>query len=67
MLSLLLWMGLLFETPVVLFFLAKIGIVTPRFLWRNWRYALVIAFVLGALITPTIDPVNQSIVAMAWS
>ena len=63
MLSLLLWMGVMFETPVVLFFLAKIGLVTPRFLWKNWRYALVISFILGALITPTFDPVNQALVA----
>lgn len=62
-LSLLIWIGVLFETPVVMFFLAKIGIVTPRFLLKNWRYALVVAFVLGAIITPSIDPVNQAIVA----
>jgi len=62
-LSLLIWLGVLFETPVVLFFLAKIGLVTPRFLLTNWRYALVVSFVLGAIITPSIDPVNQAIVA----
>jgi len=62
-LSLLIWLGVLFETPVVLFFLAKIGLVTPMFLLKNWRYALVVAFILGAIITPSIDPVNQAIVA----
>jgi sec-independent protein translocase protein TatC len=64
MLSLLFWMGVLFETPVVLFFLAKIGVVTPEFLARHRRYAVVIAFILGALITPTFDPVNQALVAV---
>ena len=64
MLSLLFWMGIVFETPVVLFFLSKIGVVTPQFLARHRRYAVVIAFILGALITPTFDPINQSMVAV---
>ncbi len=62
-LSLLFWMGIIFEMPVVIFFLAKIGLVTSGFLGRHRRYAIVIAFILGAVITPTFDPVNQSLVA----
>ena len=64
MLSLLFWMGIVFQTPVILFFLSKIGIVTPEFLAKQRRYAIVVAFILGAAITPTFDPVNQSIVAI---
>ena len=64
MLSLLFWMGIIFETPVVLFFLSKIGVVTPEFLAKNRRYAVVVAFILGAIITPTFDPINQSMVAL---
>ena len=64
MLSLLFWMGVVFETPVVLFFLSKIGVVTPEFLARQRRYAVIVAFILGALITPTFDPINQSLVAL---
>ena len=64
MISLLFWMGLVFETPVVLFFLTKIGVVSPTFLTKNRRWAVVIAFILGALITPTFDPINQTIVAL---
>ena len=64
MLSLLFWMGIVFEMPVVLFFLSKMGLVTPELLARNRRYAVVVAFVLGALITPTFDPINQSLVAL---
>lgn len=64
MLSLLFWMGVVFETPVVMFFLSKIGVVTPQFLARNRRYAVVVAFILGAIITPTFDPINQSLVAV---
>lgn len=63
MLSLLFWMGVIFEMPVVIFFLAKIGVVTPSFLSRHRRYALIIAFILGAIITPTFDPINQTLVA----
>ena len=64
MISLLFWMGIVFETPVVLFFLSKIGVVTPQFLAKHRRLAIVIAFILGAFITPTFDPVNQSFVAI---
>jgi sec-independent protein translocase protein TatC len=64
MITLLLWMGVIFEMPVVIFFLAKIGVVTSEFLARQRRWALVGAFVLGAIITPTIDPINQTIVAL---
>ena len=64
MISLLFWMGVVFETPVVLFFLAKIGIVSPSFLARQRRWAIVVAFILGAMITPTFDPINQTLVAL---
>ncbi len=64
MLSLLFWMGLVFETPIVLFFLSRIGVVTSEWLAKRRRYALVVAFILGAIITPTFDPINQTLVAV---
>ena len=64
MLSLLFWMGVIFELPIVLFFLSRIGVVRPAFLSRNRKWAIVLAFVLGALITPTLDPINQTLVAI---
>ena len=64
MLSLLFWMGLVFETPIVLFFLSRIGVVTSEWLAKRRRYALVVAFLLGAIITPTFDPSNQTLVAV---
>ena len=64
MLTLLFWMGIVFQTPIVAFFLSKIGVVTAGSLARKWRYAIVVAFVLGALITPTFDPINQTLVAV---
>ncbi len=63
MVRLLFWMGVVFETPVVMFLLAKLGIVSWRGFAR-WRpYWVVVAFILGALITPTLDPINQALVA----
>jgi sec-independent protein translocase protein TatC len=62
--TLIFWIGVVFEMPIVLFFLARIGLVSPSFLSRNRKYALVLAFVLAAFITPTPDPVNQSLVAL---
>lgn len=64
MVTLLFWMGVVFEIPLVSFFLSKIGVVTPEFLAKQRRYALVAAFVLGAIITPTFDPLNQTFVAV---
>lgn len=62
--TLLFWLGVSFQTPLVMFFLSKIRVITPRTLARQRRFAVVVAFILGALITPTFDPVNQSLVAI---
>ena len=64
MLSLLFWMGIVFETPLVLYFLSRIGVVTSEWLAKRRRYAVVVAFILGAIITPTFDPINQTFVAV---
>ncbi len=63
MLRLLFWMGVAFETPLVMYMLAQLGIVTARQLSRFRRVWVVLAFILGAIITPTFDPVNQALVA----
>ncbi len=51
----LLGLGLVFEMPVVIYFLALFNIVTPAFLWKNFRYAVLIITILAAVITPTPD------------
>ena len=51
----LLGLGVIFEMPVLIFFLALFGIVTPKFLWKNLRYAILIIAVVAAIITPTPD------------
>jgi sec-independent protein translocase protein TatC len=60
----LLAVGLAFETPVIIFLLSKLGIATPKRLSKFRRWAIVLAFVIAAIITPTPDPVNQTIVAV---
>jgi sec-independent protein translocase protein TatC len=61
---LLFWIGMCFEIPLVIFFFSRIGIVKTRQLNRFRPWAYVFAFVLGGLITPTLDPVNQTLVAV---
>ncbi len=55
-------MGLVFETPLLVMALAKFGVVRASQLWKFWRYAVIIAFVIAAVVTPTIDPVTQTLV-----
>lgn len=60
--SLLFWVGLSFETPLLIFFLAKLGIVTPEVLSRYRKYAILVIAVISAVITPTPDPFNMLLV-----
>jgi sec-independent protein translocase protein TatC len=62
--NLLLGMILVFQIPTVVLFLAKARIVTARFLWRHLRYAILIIFILAAVLTPTPDPWNQTAFAL---
>ena len=61
--KLLLAMGLVFEMPLVITLLAKLGVVSPQKLAKGRKWAVLAAFVLGAVITPTVDPVNQTLIA----
>ena len=60
--GLMFWIGLSFEFPLVIYVLSAIGLVTPQVLTQQWRLAIVIIAVVAAIITPTIDPVNQGLV-----
>jgi sec-independent protein translocase protein TatC len=60
-LMILLGLGLVFELPVLIFFLSLFGIVTPKFLWQNFRYAVLIIAVVAAIITPTPDATTMLI------
>ena len=61
---LLLAIGLVFEMPVVTTFLSRLGVITPKWLSGKRRPAIIFAFILAAIITPTFDPINQSLVAI---
>jgi sec-independent protein translocase protein TatC len=60
-LMILLGIGLVFELPVLIFFLTLFGIVTPRFLWKNTRYAILVIAILAAVITPSPDATTMLI------
>jgi sec-independent protein translocase protein TatC len=56
--------GLCFELPLLMYFLAKIRILNAAMLSRYRKAAFVVAFIIGAVITPTFDPINQTLVAL---
>jgi sec-independent protein translocase protein TatC len=61
--QLLLAFGIIFQMPVLVFTLARLGLVTAGFLWKNTKYAILIIFVISAVITPTSDVVTQTLMA----
>jgi len=63
-LSVILGLGISFEMPILIFFLALFGIVSPRFLWKNIRYAILAVFLVAAIITPSPDPWTMCIYAI---
>ncbi len=62
--TLLFWSGVIFETPLIIYFLARWRIVSPQFLSRNRKFAVLIIAVLAAVITPTPDPFNMGLVML---
>ncbi len=56
--------GIVFETPIIIMLLARMGLVSPQWLAKRRRMWIVVAFIIAALITPTFDPINQSIIAL---
>ena len=63
-LSIILGLGISFEMPILIFFLAMFGIVSPRFLWKNMRYAVLAVFLVAAVICPSPDPWTMCIYAV---
>jgi sec-independent protein translocase protein TatC len=62
--GLLFWVGVIFETPLVIAFLAYLGVVSPGMLWKNFRYAIVIIAIIAAVATPTPDPINMALLML---
>lgn len=62
-LSIILGMGLIFEMPILIFFLALMGIVSAGFMLKNFRYAILLIFIVAAIVTPTPDVLSMCIFA----
>ncbi|NDJ86128.1 MAG: twin-arginine translocase subunit TatC [Chloroflexi bacterium] len=60
--SVLFWIGVAFEMPIVLYVMARLGLVGAGTLIKNWRLAIVLMSIIAALITPTVDPFNMLLV-----
>jgi len=63
-LNLLFWVGLAFELPLIVFLLARLGLITAKQLLKQWRIAIIVIAILSALITPTPDPVNMALMML---
>lgn len=62
--NLMFWVGVAFESPLVVFVLAKLKLITWKALLKQWRIAIVVIAILAAVITPTGDPINMSILML---
>jgi sec-independent protein translocase protein TatC len=60
--SLMFWIGVAFQMPLLIYALAAVGILNARQLAQQWRAAIVIIAIIAAVVTPTIDPVNMALV-----
>lgn len=62
--SLMFWIGLAFQFPLVIYVVAVLGLVDARMLIRGWRYAVLVIAIVAAAATPTIDPINMGLVML---
>jgi sec-independent protein translocase protein TatC len=60
--GLMIWIGMFFEFPLVIYILSAMGVVQPQFLAEQWKLAIVFIAIISAAVTPTIDPVNMGLV-----
>jgi sec-independent protein translocase protein TatC len=61
--TIVLGLGVIFEMPILVFFLALFGIVSAGWMWRNFRYSVLVIFIIAAIVTPTADIMNMCIFA----
>jgi len=62
-LTVIIGLGVVFELPILVFFLALMGIVSAGWMWRNVRYSILVIFIIAAILTPTTDILNMCIFA----
>jgi sec-independent protein translocase protein TatC len=63
-LTIIVGLGIVFELPILVFFLALMGMVTAGWMWRNVRYSILVIFVIAAVLTPTTDIMNMCLFAL---
>jgi sec-independent protein translocase protein TatC len=62
-LTIIIGLGVVFEMPILVFFLSLMGIVTAGWMWRNLRYSILVIFIIAAILTPTTDIMNMCVFA----
>ncbi|HEY3131748.1 MAG TPA: twin-arginine translocase subunit TatC, partial [Acidobacteriota bacterium] len=62
-LTVILGLGLVFELPILVFFLSLMGVISAGWMWRNVRYSILVIFIIAAVLTPTTDILNMCIFA----
>ncbi len=62
-LTIIVGLGIVFELPILVFFLSLMGIVSAGWMWRNLRYSILVIFIIAAIVTPTTDIMNMCIFA----
>jgi len=62
-LTIIIGLGVVFEMPILVFFLALMGIVSPGWMWKNLRYSILVIFIIAAILTPTTDIMNMCVFA----
>jgi sec-independent protein translocase protein TatC len=61
--TIILGLGLIFEMPILVFFLALMRVITARWMWRNLGYSILVIFIIAAIVTPTADILNMCLFA----
>jgi sec-independent protein translocase protein TatC len=62
-LTIIIGLGIIFEMPILVFFLALMGVVSAGWMWRNLRYSILVIFIIAAIVTPTTDILNMCLFA----
>lgn len=62
-LTIIIGLGVIFELPILVFFLSLMGVVSAGWMWRNLRYSILVIFIIAAIVTPTTDIMNMCIFA----
>lgn len=65
--GLMIWIGIFFEFPLVIYFVTSFGWIQPSVLAKQWRLAIIVIAVMAAMVTPTVDPVNMALVMLPMS